>query len=184
VGEGDHPVLTTLPDDHGHADAIQVEPPGSSERQVVVEPAQDAAGQRLAERCRDIGGEASGERGHIDRRDKIPERRRHLLPGDARERLGLLLWVDLDLELAGDLGLGTTLGEQLGSTQPSGFTGSALLGRARAAGGRHRRTPHSTDPAVDPTHETQYRFGYWPDRAGYSPALGVGLTRRTPVGPK
>jgi transposase len=43
-------------------------------------------------------------------------------------------------ELASDLGLGAALGEQLGRLEPSGLKGGTLLGRAGAAGGRHRRT--------------------------------------------
>jgi hypothetical protein len=56
-------------------------------------------------------------------------------------------------EGAGDLGLGAALGEQLSRLEPSGLQGGTLLGRAGAAGGRHRRTlTHTTNqPSTQPT---------------------------------
>jgi hypothetical protein len=55
-------------------------------------------------------------------------------------------------KLAGNLGLGAALGEQLGGAQPSGLTGGMLiLGLGRRvvdiAG-----PSHSINPAVNPTH--------------------------------
>jgi len=58
-------------------------------------------------------------------------------------------------EGAGDLGLATALGEQLGRLEPSGLTGGTLLGRVgRRVVGIARPSP-TTIPAVNPTHETQ-----------------------------
>jgi hypothetical protein len=57
-----------------------------------------------------------------------------------------------DAELVGDLGLGATLGEQLGRLEPSCLKGGTLFSWA---GARHRRTSHTTHPTVNPTHETQ-----------------------------
>ena len=58
-------------------------------------------------------------------------------------------------ELAGDLGLGAALGEQLGRLEASGLKGCALILGTGAAGGRHRRTLTHHHPAVNPTHEAQ-----------------------------
>ncbi len=53
-------------------------------------------------------------------------------------------------ELAGDLGLGTALAEQLGRLEPSGLQGDALLARAGATSGRHRRTLTQHQPSRQP----------------------------------
>jgi hypothetical protein len=55
-----------------------------------------------------------------------------------------------DAELVGDLGLGATLGEQLGRLEPSSLKGGTLLGRVGAAGGRHRRTLVHHQPSRQP----------------------------------
>ena len=53
-------------------------------------------------------------------------------------------------ELVGDLGLGATLGEQLGRLEPSGRKSGMLLGRAGAAGSWHRRTLTQQEPPPSP----------------------------------
>jgi hypothetical protein len=55
-----------------------------------------------------------------------------------------------DAKFVGDLGLGATLGEQLGRLEPSGLKGGTLLGRVGAAGGRHRRTLTHHQPSRQP----------------------------------
>jgi hypothetical protein len=52
-------------------------------------------------------------------------------------------------ELAGSLGLGAALGEQLGGAQPSGLTGGTLI-LGLDAGGRHRRTLTQHQPSRQP----------------------------------
>ena len=58
-------------------------------------------------------------------------------------------------EFVGDLGLGAALGKQLGRLQASGLMGGTLLGRVGAALVGIAGPSHSTNPAVNPTHETQ-----------------------------
>jgi hypothetical protein len=55
-----------------------------------------------------------------------------------------------DAQLLGDVGLGVALGEQLGRLEPSALKGGPLLGRAGAAGGRHRRTLTQHPPSRQP----------------------------------
>ena len=57
-------------------------------------------------------------------------------------------------ELAGDLGLGAALGEQLGGTQASGLQGGTLLGREGAADGGHRQTFAHHQPSRQPNPRT------------------------------
>ena len=52
-----------------------------------------------------------------------------------------------DAELAGDLGLGAALGEQLGRLEASSLKGGTLFGWTGAAGGRHRRTLTQHQPS-------------------------------------
>jgi hypothetical protein len=65
-----------------------------------------------------------------------------------------------DTELAGDLGLGAALGEQLGRLQASGLEGGAVIGRAGAAGSRHRRTltRHLPSRQPNPRNSIRQRF--------------------------
>jgi arginase family enzyme len=63
-----------------------------------------------------------------------------------------------DTELAGDLGLGAALGEQLGGTQPSRLTGRALILGTGAAGGRHHPTLTQHQPSRQPNPRNSIAF--------------------------
>jgi hypothetical protein len=183
MGEGDHPVLAALPDRHRHPDAGQLEPPRPGERDVVVEPAPDAVGHRLAVRRRHIGSELAGERRHVDRRDKIAERRRHLLAGYANERLGLPLKVGLQLGRSGQRGPELLLvlpAHPCQRVQPlsakrshtgHGGAGQHLLAEQRGARQRMRAAAGGTD-RVAAIH-TEVRK----NRGGVSGTIGHGPTR-------
>jgi hypothetical protein len=62
-----------------------------------------------------------------------------------------------DAQLAGDLGLGAALGEQLGGAQASGLACGAFLGRAGAAAGRHPRmlTHHPPSSHLNPRNSNK-----------------------------
>jgi hypothetical protein len=78
--KGHHPVLAALPHDHRHADAVQVKAPRPGEGQVVMEPTPDASRDGLPEGCRQVGGEVTGDRADVDRRDQIAKRCRTCSP--------------------------------------------------------------------------------------------------------
>ena len=63
-------------------------------------------------------------------------------------------------ELAGSLGLGAALGEQLGGAQPSGLTGGTLI-LGLDGGWSTSPDPHtaSTQPSTQPTGEVAQRLG-------------------------